>query len=240
MNRDPAFLFYDGDAARDVSHLNRLERGCYFDLIQAQVKFHGISTGQAKKILGKDFESCWPAIEMVLLKEDDKYFIEWLKISVEKRKAYTEKQRERSQNYWDKQRESRGNPVGIPHENENENENINRDKNINVNEIINDLNLVLGTDYKPTTAKTRELISARLKEGFTVEDFKAVHRKMLKSWGVDRKMCKFLRPQTLYSPKFEGYLQQKEASTALTETGINAYLVGQNWLRKQKEAENVE
>src|SRR3990167_10136186 len=86
MSRDPAFLFYDGDAARDVSHMNRLERGCYFDLIQAQRKFGGFTVEQAKKILGKDFDTCWESLTLILSKQDDLYLIEWIKESTIKRK----------------------------------------------------------------------------------------------------------------------------------------------------------
>lgn len=56
--RDPAFLYYDADAARDVSHMNRLERGCYFDIIQAQRKFGAMSENLIKKVLGTDFDEC--------------------------------------------------------------------------------------------------------------------------------------------------------------------------------------
>jgi len=76
-------------------------------------------------------------------------------------------------------------------------------------EIINDLNNILNTTYKESK-KTKELIQARLNEGFTAEDFKTVHRKMLRAWGADPKMVKYLRPMTLYSNKFESYLQQGE------------------------------
>lgn len=128
-NRDPAFLFYDGDAAKDVSHLNRLERGCYFDLIQAQRKFGGYTVEQARKILGKDFEDCWPALEMILSKSDEgKYYIDWIADSTENRRKYAEKQRKRIQEYWDKKKkqdEYRGISVDIPLENENEEEIIN-------------------------------------------------------------------------------------------------------------------
>ena len=119
-------------------------------------------------------------------------------------------------------------------ENDIENENV-----IDVvNDVVNDLNSVLTTKYK-TCRKTTELIKARLKEGFTFEDFKVVHRKMAKNWGTDEKMCKFLRPITLYSNKFESYLNMKEISTKLTESGVKAYLVGQEWLRNKEVLENV-
>lgn len=99
--------------------------------------------------------------------------------------------------------------------------------------IINDLNIVLGTSYQHTTGKTKELIRARLNEGFNVDDFKTVHRKMLKTWGADTRMAKYLRPLTLYSPKFESYLNMKEPTTKLTQAGVRAYIVGQEWLKKE-------
>ena len=108
-----------------------------------------------------------------------------------------------------------------------------------IRDIIKDLNMVLGTTYKPSTPKNQELISARLNESFTLEDFKVVHRKMLKTWGANSDMVKYLRPITLYGTKFESYLNQKEVSTKLTESGVKAYLIGQEWLRKQKENEQI-
>lgn len=104
-------------------------------------------------------------------------------------------------------------------------------------EVINDLNEVLGTNYKPT-GNNKKLVMGRLKEGFTVENFKLVHRKMAKKWGIDEKMCTYLRPITLYSNKFESYLNMKEMSTKLTETGFKAYSVGQEWLRNKEAQEN--
>lgn len=133
MTKDPAFLFYDGDASRDVSHMNRLERGCYFDLIQAQRKFGGYTAEQARKILGKDFDSCWDALTLVLKQENGIFFIEWMRESILKRKVYSEIQRKRIQNYWDKKKKIpryyRGNTTDIPLEDENaiENENVIKD-----------------------------------------------------------------------------------------------------------------
>lgn len=90
MAKDPAFLFYDGDAARDVSHMNRLERGCYFDLIQAQRKFGRLSEDIIKKVLGKDFNDCWDSVKICLTYDNHMYYIEWLENSVIKRKEYSE------------------------------------------------------------------------------------------------------------------------------------------------------
>lgn len=109
MGKDPAFLFYDGDAARDVSHMNRLERGCYFDFIQAQKKFGPLTLQVIQKILGKDFSECWPALKICLTYEKDMYFISWLQISIEKRQKYSEgrsKNRKGSKQPTNKENES--------------------------------------------------------------------------------------------------------------------------------------
>ncbi len=78
--------------------------------------------------------------------------------------------------------------------------------------IVDDLNEVCGTQYKHTTQTTRDKIRARLREGFTVEDFKKVHRNKQAEWGNDNYWRQYLRPQTLYSNKFEGYLNQPRRS----------------------------
>jgi uncharacterized phage protein (TIGR02220 family) len=75
-------------------------------------------------------------------------------------------------------------------------------------EIINYLNEKSGKAYRPNSAKTKQLISARLNEGFTVDDFKTVIDNKVSSWLGNKDMEKFLRPETLFSPKFEGYLNE--------------------------------
>lgn len=76
-------------------------------------------------------------------------------------------------------------------------------------EIVGYLNTVTGSRYKTSGKKTRSLIKARMADGFTVEDFREVIDKKAAEWkGTD--MAKFLRPETLFGPKFEGYLNQPE------------------------------
>lgn len=76
-------------------------------------------------------------------------------------------------------------------------------------DIVTFLNSTTGSNYRSTTDKTRKLIAARITEGFTVDDFKAVITKKAKEWqGTD--MAQYLRPETLFGTKFEGYLNQPE------------------------------
>ena len=76
--------------------------------------------------------------------------------------------------------------------------------------IIADFNKRLGNKkgYSAKSEKTQKLILARMVDGFSVEDFFIVHEKKVNSWQRDPNMCKYLRPETLYGNKFEGYLNE--------------------------------
>lgn len=74
-------------------------------------------------------------------------------------------------------------------------------------EIIDHLNMKCGAKFRPTTRATQRLIKARLNEGFDIEDFKSVIDSRFVEWGSNGDMRQYLRPTTLFGPKFEGYLQ---------------------------------
>lgn len=76
-------------------------------------------------------------------------------------------------------------------------------------EVVNHLNRRAGTHYRATTASTRKLVKARLKEGFTVDEIKLVIDKKCADWLNNRDMAQYLRPETLFGPKFESYLNAK-------------------------------
>jgi len=76
-----------------------------------------------------------------------------------------------------------------------------------VGEIVDYLNQVTGSHYKKTSNLTKGLIKSRLNDGFTMDNFKTVIFKKSSEWkGTERE--KFIRPETLFSNKFEGYLNQ--------------------------------
>lgn len=75
-------------------------------------------------------------------------------------------------------------------------------------EIVTLLNDAAGTAYRPTLRKTRQLIRARWAEGFRFDDFAAVVATMVAEWRDDAKMSAYLRPETLFGTKFEGYLNR--------------------------------
>ncbi|WP_034991625.1 conserved phage C-terminal domain-containing protein [Liquorilactobacillus vini] len=78
-------------------------------------------------------------------------------------------------------------------------------------EIVSFLNDKAGTKYHSTSAKTKKLIHARFKDGFSLEDFKTVITKKTDEW-LNTDMAKYLRPETLFGTKFESYLNQKRGA----------------------------
>ena len=118
-------------------------------------------------------------------------------------------------------------------ENENENENDNEvtyhvthnvTYNDTFNEIISYLNERAGTYYKASSKKTQTCINARLADGFTIDDFKIVIDKKCAEW-IGTEYEKYLRPETLFGTKFEGYLNariiQKQSKTAHIQNRVS-------------------
>ncbi len=73
--------------------------------------------------------------------------------------------------------------------------------------IIEYLNTKANKNFRTNTQATKKLIKARLKEGFTLEDFKKVIDNMIVEW-TGTQWEKYLVPTTLFSGKFETYLNQ--------------------------------
>jgi uncharacterized phage protein (TIGR02220 family) len=76
-------------------------------------------------------------------------------------------------------------------------------------DVISYLNEKTKKKYKPETGRTKSFISARINEGFSIEDFKKVIDIKTTEW-LNTDMDKFLRPETLFGNKFESYLNQNE------------------------------
>ncbi|MDO0970908.1 conserved phage C-terminal domain-containing protein [Staphylococcus haemolyticus] len=89
-------------------------------------------------------------------------------------------------------------------------------------DVINYLNQQTGKHYKSTTKKNQTVIRARTDEGFTLDDFKQVINKKVDEWkGTD--MEKYLRPETLFGTKFEGYLNQETQPSGMDQLNRMKY-----------------
>lgn len=111
-------------------------------------------------------------------------------------------------------------------------------------ESIKYLNHMVDSNYKPSTPKTRTLIKARIKEGFTLNDFYTVIDKKVSQWKNDPKMSTYLRPETLFGTKFEGYLNEivptsQRMDISKLPEGISLQdmlnAAGEEWEREQEQ-----
>jgi len=76
-----------------------------------------------------------------------------------------------------------------------------------IQEIIDYLNQSTGKQFKPKSKSAQRHISARLKEGYNVDDFKKVIDVKSVKW-MGTSMEQFMRPETLFGSKFDGYLNE--------------------------------
>ncbi|MDU5039201.1 conserved phage C-terminal domain-containing protein [Clostridium perfringens] len=94
--------------------------------------------------------------------------------------------------------------------------------NIIYSRVIDYLNSKTGKSYKSTTRKTQSLIKARIDEGFNEEEFFKVIDNKVSEWkGTEYE--KYLRPETLFGNKFEGYLNQdfRAGTKEISKSNLN-------------------
>ena len=57
-----------------------------------------------RAVLGKDFEACWYSLLVVLKKDGDCFYIEWVENSIERMRKSSEKQSENARKRWEKEK----------------------------------------------------------------------------------------------------------------------------------------
>lgn len=75
--------------------------------------------------------------------------------------------------------------------------------------VINYLNAKTGSKYTAKAKAHASKIRARINEGATADQFKECIDNMCAQWLEDNKMRQYLRPETLFSNKFWGYITAK-------------------------------
>lgn len=93
-----------------------------------------------------------------------------------------------------------------------------------VGQAIDYLNQVTGHGYKSGAKSNRKHVLARIADGHTIEEIKLVVDHKFMEWRNSADMFKYLRPETLFGSKFDGYLQtarayQKEQKECLDIVG---------------------
>lgn len=93
-------------------------------------------------------------------------------------------------------------------------------------QLLNDLS---GSSFRATTKSTQKLIAAREKDGYTLADIEAVIRHQCGLWAKDANMSKYLRPETIFGNKFEGYLSDAKRNGLATEQGYTLASLEDPW-----------
>ena len=99
-------------------------------------------------------------------------------------------------------------------------------------EVIEYLNLKAERRYR-VTVKHRGFITARLNEGYQFVDFARVIDNMVREWADDPIMYKYLRPETLFGNKFDGYLNLPPAPASKSKAQERRD-VGEEWLKESE------
>lgn len=89
--------------------------------------------------------------------------------------------------------------------------------------VIDYLNEKADRNYQAVPANTK-LVAARMREGATVEQLKAVIDAKVSEWGEDPKMAAYLRPETLFGAT--KYAQYAGALGSATVNGHNDNIFG--------------
>ena len=91
-------------------------------------------------------------------------------------------------------------------------------------EIIDYLNEQTGRRYSHKANKNQDLIKARWNEGFRLDDFIQVVDNKVNDWLRDEKMNQYLRPATLFSNKFDGYLNETNKREVTSGNDWESYI----------------
>jgi len=91
-------------------------------------------------------------------------------------------------------------------------------------EIIYYLNDKTGKKFRYTNPKSKEKITSRWNEGYRLDDFKKVIDVKVAEWtGTNYAM--YIRPETLFGSKFEGYVNQEREGTNICPNPECQYLL---------------
>lgn len=212
MGKDPAFMLYSQDFLVGVSDLTMEERGQYITMLCLQHQKGHLTKKNIQIAVGNVSED---VMNKFIQDENEMYYNETLENLIHKREAYSQSRSENGKKGGRPRKEPLKNQektICLPYAKAYENHSEIENENINViKDIVNYLNKKLGTRYKYSTKDIQSHIKARLKEGFTYEDFVSVIDKKYQEWH-GTKWEKYLRPITLFSTNFQSYLNQKGAT----------------------------
>lgn len=102
MAKDPAVLFYTQDFLMGSSLFTALQKGHYITLLcyQQQSLTGSLSETQVRVLMGKDYQKQWPVIKVKFAQDDNGFYNERMRKEIERRKQYSDKQKDRVGKRW--------------------------------------------------------------------------------------------------------------------------------------------
>ena len=216
-NKDPAVLFYPEAFLVGVQGLTMEERGQYITLLCLQQQQGHLSQKQIALSVGTASPDVLAKFEV---DEEGLLYQHRMEEEIQRRRTFTESRRSNANKRYENKSATSASADTYADASASasaEHKQVHmRNRNINTNitlieDIIDYLNTKLSTKYKSNAEYINKHINARLNEGFTYEDFVTVIDKKYAEWN-GTEMAKFLRPETLFGTKFQGYLNELEGS----------------------------
>ena len=205
-----SFILYV-DTGQQIDTLPDDEAGALFKAI-----FHYAGAGERPQNLSPAAAMAFGFIQMQLDRDKQKF----MEICQKRASAGSEGGKKRAENAKQKQA-NQANAKGAKQKQANQADNENdSDNETNICACaIHLLNNLSGGSFRTTTKNTQKLIAARIKDGYSWADIETVIRRKCAAWGGDEKMRQYLRPETLFGNKFEGYLSEARRSEPKQEQG---------------------
>ncbi len=218
MAKDPAFLFYSQDFLVGTMAMPFEDRGRYITLLCFMHQNGHVSEETIKLLIGSFSDILKSKFNQ---DENGLFFNKRLTFEVEKRTKFVESRQlnglkgGRPTNNQEVKKENLKETDRLAKNNLIENENV-------IENTIKYLNIKVSSNFKTTTASSKKFILARIKEGFGEEDFKKVIDFKTEQWLNDKAMDQYLRPETLFGSKFEGYLKAANKILITTTSQLKA------------------
>lgn len=221
-NTTPAVLLYYQDFLTGCAEMTMEERGFYITLLCYQ-NIHGrMSRDYVDRV-------CPGCPEYVLEKfdrdEEGLYYNKRMDDEIQRRVSYQQSRSSNGSKGGRPKKEEECKTISFSEKNhiETETETETHKEKVKVSataeSVISHLNLRTGKRYRASSQQAVSKINARLNEGYTLDDFMVVIDVKAMEW-MGTEMEKYLRPETLFGPKFESYLNQRPARRELTNREI--------------------
>ena len=241
--KSPSFNFYPDNFIGATTLFTNEQVGKYIRLLCLQFQEGRLTKQDMLTICGSYDKRVFSKFE---IDDEGLYYNVRLEHEITKKANHSKKQKENVEKRWYKDGIYQTDTKPIPKDEKNNdfgntsgntfmklklNTDIDNDNEIeseiedkpNIRNIVDYLNSKAGTKYKHTSQVSQRHINARINDGYKMGDFVTVIDKKCDEW-LDTEMAIYLRPETLFGSKFDGYLNQPVKTRKQEQKSSNPFL----------------